>query len=97
MKKIFFILTLQLIALVQLYAQNKVITGQVVDSTGPVDGATVAEKNMPSNGVVTDANGKFSLTLKGTSNTIVITAVGFATQQINVAGKQTVKISNTRT
>ncbi|MGF2410793.1 MAG: SusC/RagA family TonB-linked outer membrane protein [Ferruginibacter sp.] len=93
MKKIFFILTLQLIALVQLYAQSKVITGQVVDSTGPVDGATVAEKNMPSNGVVTDANGKFSLTLKGTSNTIVITAVGFATQQINVAGKQTVKIT----
>ncbi|MEO6734503.1 MAG: TonB-dependent receptor [Ferruginibacter sp.] len=93
MKKIFFILIIQLVALLQLQAQNIVVTGQVVDADGPVDGASVNEKGLSSNGVVSDAKGRFILTLKGRSNTVVITAMGFLPQQINVAGKQSITVT----
>lgn len=49
---------------VSLFAQG-VISGTVYDSGNePVIGATVIEKGNPSNGTVTDIDGKFSLTLK---------------------------------
>jgi TonB-linked SusC/RagA family outer membrane protein len=93
MKKIFFIFFIQLIVLVQLHAQNPVVSGKVADSTGPVSGASVYEKNLSSNGTVTDENGRFSLTLKGKSNTIIVSGIGFVTQQINVVGKSNISVT----
>ncbi|GAB2806458.1 SusC/RagA family TonB-linked outer membrane protein [Ferruginibacter profundus] len=85
MKKIFFILIMQLVALAQLQAQNKIVRGRVTDSSGPVAKASVVEKNLPTNGTTTDADGRFTLTIKGKSNFIIVSAVGFAQQQISIA------------
>ncbi len=93
MRKIFFILFIQLTALLQLHAQNPIVSGKVADSTGPVSGASVYEKNLSSNGTVTDENGRFTLALKGKSNTIIVSGIGFVTQQINVAGKSNISVT----
>jgi TonB-linked SusC/RagA family outer membrane protein len=93
MRKIFFILIIQIVVLASVRAQTKVVTGQVADSTGPVAGATVTEKNLNSNGTTTDANGKFTLTLKGKSNTIIVSYVGYLPQEINVASRQNVSVT----
>ena len=45
----------------------------------------VIEKGMPSNGVITDNVGMFSITLKGSSNTLVVSRVGYATQEVKVS------------
>ncbi|SEN12135.1 TonB-linked outer membrane protein, SusC/RagA family [Chitinophaga rupis] len=71
-----------------LLAQNRVITGTVRDLQGPLPGVSVGEKNMPGNGAVTDAGGKFRVTLKGRSNVLVFRFVGYVTRELNVAGEE---------
>jgi TonB-linked SusC/RagA family outer membrane protein len=63
------------------------VTGTVKDADGVLPGASVVEKGMPNNGVVTNNAGKFKITLKGTSNTIIVKFVGDITQEVKVNGK----------
>ncbi|MDN5284270.1 MAG: SusC/RagA family TonB-linked outer membrane protein [Mucilaginibacter sp.] len=78
-----FILFFQMIIVmlpVVVFAQNKTVTGTVRDLTGALPGASVVEKGLPNNGVVTNTNGKFTLTLKGQSNAVIIKFVGYIPQ-----------------
>ncbi|MBR1434627.1 MAG: SusC/RagA family TonB-linked outer membrane protein, partial [Bacteroidales bacterium] len=59
------------------FAQT-VITGKVVDASGPVVGAAVVEAGT-SNGTSTDLDGSFRLTVTG-NPTIEISSIGYATQ-----------------
>src|SRR5687767_12332670 len=93
MKKLYFILVIQLLAVMHLHAQNVVISGIVRDSTGPLTGATVAEKGLKSNGTVTNEEGRFSLTLKGTSKAILISSVGYLSKEVAVAGEAFILLS----
>ncbi|HEX3935320.1 MAG TPA: TonB-dependent receptor, partial [Puia sp.] len=66
-----------------LFAQNKRITGTVTDSANrPLPGATVHESQK--NATTTDENGKFTLTLKKSSSSIIVSYVGFVTREMNV-------------
>lgn len=76
-----------------LLAQTKVIKGLVKESGGPLPGATVVEKGVAGNGTQTDNDGRFQLTLKGSSQTIVIKSVGFISQEINVSNKKEVTVT----
>ena len=76
-----------------LYAQNKTVTGTVRDADGILPGASIIEKGLPTNGVTSDASGKFRLTLKGTSNVLIIKFIGDVTQQVNVAGKDHIDVN----
>jgi TonB-linked SusC/RagA family outer membrane protein len=76
-----------------LFAQSRVITGTVRDLGGTLPGASVVEKGLAGNGTVTDANGHFRLTLKGTSETLVVRFIGYVSQEVHVTGKQTVDIN----
>jgi len=75
-----------------LYAQTKTVTGTVRDGEGILPGATVVEKGLPANGVTTDGNGKFKITMKGTSEVLIVRFIGDVTREINVAGKNTVDV-----
>ncbi len=70
-------------------AQNKVrVTGSVKDDKGtPAQNASVTVKNSTT-GVSTDANGAFAIDVPSERSTLVISYLGFATQEI-VVGKQT--------
>jgi TonB-linked SusC/RagA family outer membrane protein len=62
--------------------QEKRITGTVTDERGePVIGANVVEKNT-TNGTVTDADGKFSLTVSD-NVTLRVSFIGYITQEIS--------------
>lgn len=67
-----------------LHAQQRVVTGIVKDVNGPLPGATVVEKGLRSNGAITDREGRFRITLKGASNTLVITSISYFTQEVEV-------------
>jgi hypothetical protein len=75
-----------------LFAQSTTITGKVRDITGVLPGVSVVEKGIPTNGVVTDVNGKFTLTLKGQSKTIIVTFIGYTAQEYKVGNSNTADI-----
>jgi len=66
------------------YAQQKIIFGGVTDSGGdPVIGANVAIKGT-SIGTVTDVDGNFSLTVPEAGKILVISYLGFTTQELPI-------------
>ncbi len=71
----------------QLFSQSKTITGKVLDSkdNSPVVGATVQPKGSK-NGASTGADGGFTITVAANVNTLVISSVGFAKQEVSVSG-----------
>ena len=67
------------------------VTGTVVDAMGPVIGASIMEKGT-TNGTVTDFDGNFSLNVKPGA-TIVVSFIGFKTQEIAVGNQSTFNIT----
>jgi len=65
-------------------AQNQVVTGTVSDKDGAIFGATIKEKGLQSNGVLTGSDGKFSITLKGSSKTLIVSFIGMLTKEVVV-------------
>ena len=57
-----------------LMAQNRQVSGTVVDNVGPVVGASVIEKGTQ-NGAVTDLDGKWTLNVRQGA-TIVVSSIG---------------------
>ena len=80
MKKKILLSILTLVVPLLSWAQTITVNGTVTENVfgDPVMGATVLETGT-SNGVVTDLNGKFTLTVS-TKNTITISFVGYKTQ-----------------
>jgi TonB-dependent starch-binding outer membrane protein SusC len=70
------------------HAQERKVTGKVVAGDGPVPGATILLKG--SNvGTSADATGAFSINVRGASPVLVISAIGYKSQEI-VVGNQSV-------
>ena len=77
-----------------IHAQNKEVTGKVTssdDSLG-LPGVNVVEKGT-SNGVVTDFEGDYSITVANNNAILVFTYVGFSPQEISVNGKSNINIA----
>lgn len=75
---------------VQAVAQE--VTGTITDDTGaPLPGVNVVEKGT-TNGTLTDANGKFKLTVKGASSILSISFIGYASQEITVGSQNSLSI-----
>ncbi len=78
--KRFFLSFLALVLCNIMYAQQK-ITGNVAEASGePLIGAAVMEKGT-SNGVITDMDGNFTLTVEA-GKTLVFSYMGFQTQEL---------------
>ena len=75
-------------------AQDKTVTGKVTDSKdgSPVVGASVQPKGSKT-GTSTAADGTFSIKVGSSVTTLVITSIGYETQEISIAGKSTVDVS----
>lgn len=85
------ILALSLIG-TSVFAQTKQVTGVVKDATGEtVIGASVVEKGT-TNGVITDFDGVFKLTVSENA-VLQISYIGYQTQEVKVAGKTTLDIT----
>lgn len=92
MKNILLFFLLLTAAPLLLTAQQKVVSGTVKDLNGVLPGAAVSEIGLPTNGVIVDANGRFSLTLKGKSNSVLVKLIGFTAQEIDVAGRTVIDV-----
>lgn len=76
-----------------LFAQTKQVTGKVKDIRGlAVIGASVVVKGTQS-GTTTNSEGDFSMTVPQATTTLVISAVGFAEQEVNIATSSTVDVT----
>ena len=77
---------------VQVAMQQATIKGTVVDTNGePVIGATIQVKGT-TNGIISDIDGNFTLMGVSSQATLVISFVGYKTQEIQLNGKTTVKV-----
>ena len=74
-------------------AQTKTVTGKVTDSKGdPVPSATVTAKGTKTS-TTTANDGSFRINVPSGSTTLVISSVGFGTQEVSISGKDDVSIS----
>ena len=68
-------------------AQDLSISGTISDDTGlTLPGATILEKGT-SNGVSTDIDGNFTMTVSSDNAVLVISFIGFVTQEVQVNGE----------
>lgn len=76
-----------------IIAQNTV-TGTVIDGSdnSPIIGASVMVKGTTL-GITSDINGQFSLKVPAGKNTLVISSVGYKTQEVNISGKKVIKVT----
>lgn len=74
------------------FSQSRVITGRITDETGnALPGVTVIQRGT-TNSTTTNEEGNFSLQLGRGSDVLVISYVGRATQEINVANRTTADV-----
>lgn len=89
------LLTLLVVVLagVHAMAQNRTVSGTVTDRTdgAPVPGANVVAKGS-SAGTATDADGKFTLSVPESVTVLVISSVGFNTQEVSIVGTASVTV-----
>jgi TonB-linked SusC/RagA family outer membrane protein len=71
------------------YSQD--VSGTVSDASGPLPGASVLVKGT-TNAAQTDLDGKFTIRNVGANGVLVFTYIGLKSQEVNVAGKTSVKI-----
>ena len=75
------------------FSQNEIITGTIIDKNGtPIPGVNIVEDTDSYNGAVTDFDGNFIIKAKSNS-TLIITYVGFITQEIKLNGNTNLNIT----
>lgn len=75
------------------FGQNRQVSGTVSDDKGPIEGVSVVEKGMPANGTTTNERGRFSLTLRGRSNTLVFTSTSYLAKEVGVTADAPVAVT----
>lgn len=93
MKKYLVILILFFSCYQNVFSQQRTIVGTVRDGKETIPGVNITEKNQNNNGASTDGDGRFKLTLKGSSQILVISSVGYLSKEVNVAGKSEITIT----
>ena len=77
-----------------VYAQDKTVTGKITDSKdgSPVVGATIQAKGTRT-GTSTRADGTYSITVPAGVTSLIVSSVGYETQEISIEGKTSVDIA----
>lgn len=93
-KTILLKLVLLLLVSVQAMAQNRTVTGSVVDkaTNEAIAGVNVVVKGTTI-GTATDADGKFSFSVPESSNTLIISFIGYVTLELTVPPSNSVNVS----
>ncbi|MBU1820588.1 MAG: TonB-dependent receptor, partial [Bacteroidetes bacterium] len=75
-------------------AQDKVVTGVITsgEDNTTLPGVTVVLKNT-NVGTTTDQDGKYRITVEGPNSTLVFSAVGFTTQEVQVGNRSTINLT----
>lgn len=77
----------------QLWAQNRTITGKILDEKGaPIANASIVAKGS-TNGVTTIADGSFKISVASTVKALVVSSLNFATQEVTIGTKTVLNIT----
>ena len=77
----------------QSFAQDRVITGKVLDNKGvPLAGATISAQGVKAS-VLADNAGSFSLSVPAAAKTITVSYIGMKTQSLSIQGRTNVSIT----
>ena len=87
-KKLFFAIAI----LCGCFLQAQTVTGKVTSSDLPLPGASVIVKGT-SNGASTDFNGNYTLNNVPSDATLVISYIGYITQEVAVEGRSVINVS----
>lgn len=91
-----FSLSLLLMLLVStiIFAQDRKVTGKVVDQSDgtPIPGVNVSLKGVPSN-VSTNADGVYTIQVKSDADVLVFSYIGYTRQSITVGTQKTINVS----
>lgn len=87
------LLLIALSSFMEGYSQSKTVTGKIASSEDgtPIPGVNVLIKGT-STGAVTDINGGYTISVDDNS-TLVFSAIGYATQEVEVAGRSVIDVS----
>ncbi len=74
-------------------AQTKTISGKILDESGnPVTGASIVPKGAKG-GTTTDATGHYNLVVPSGTTTVVVSYIGYASQELDVTSSSDVSVS----
>lgn len=90
---IIIVLVLTILNVLNVHAQNKNVSGTVLDNSGqPVIGASIVVVGQSKLGTVTDIDGKFSIAIPTTSKKIEVSYIGMVSQVIEAKAGTPMKI-----
>lgn len=95
MRKVLFLTALLFCLSSMAWAQNRTLTGRVVNNESGValSGASITVKGT-TKGAVSDADGKFSISIPAKGNTVlVITSMGFVSQELVVSNQTALNVN----
>lgn len=73
--------------------QQKTVNGRVTDSKGePIIGANILEKGT-TNGVISDIDGKYSISVASNNAILIVSFVGYTSQEVTVGTQTSVNVS----
>jgi TonB-linked SusC/RagA family outer membrane protein len=76
-----------------VFSQTKTITGKITDDKGnPLAGVSVSIKGSRT-GTSTDVGGSFTINVKTTATTLVLTSVGFADKEVDISSQTSIAVS----
>lgn len=88
----FLFCTFAVLMSLHLWAQ-RVVTGVVKDAQGnPISNASIQVKGTTL-GTVTDANGRYSLTVPANGRTLIVSSVSMGTQEVSIGSQSSIDIS----
>lgn len=89
-RKSFYVLLFSLLSL-GLAAQTSV-SGNITDNKGEAIGKASVQLKGTSRATVTDASGRFTIQVPSLQNTLIISSVGFKTQEVNIDGRTSIEV-----
>ncbi|RYC67988.1 MULTISPECIES: SusC/RagA family TonB-linked outer membrane protein [Spirosoma] len=81
-----------LLCVLSVQAQDRRLTGVITSAEGAVPGVNVVLKGTQT-GTATDAEGKFSINVQGSNPVLVVSAIGYKTQEVPVGNQSTINIT----
>ena len=89
--KLFYKTLFLLLSVGQMTFAQQVIQGTISDANGPLPGANVVEQGTE-NGVSTDFDGNFIITVNNENSVIEVSYTGFVSQEVTVGNQSSIDI-----
>ena len=92
-KRYLLLIPLLFYSLTNAFGQANVVSGKISGENGGVlPGVTVLVKGT-TNGTATDAEGNYSLNVPGSGGTLVVSFIGYLTQEVSINNRTTINVS----